>query len=329
MIATHKLLIIITTCLLFFLTHNLYLKSRLDQLEILANQNFGPASRTGGGQPSSQVVLYNRVPKTGSTSLMNIAYELYKHNNFRVVGLKVVQYKHTLTTADQASLVANMSQQQLPALFHGHFAYFNPGRLGSSLSPVYINLVRAPLDRLVSHYYFLRYGDDVLVNKVRAKEGDTTTFDACVAAGGPDCDPRKLWLQVPFFCGSAPQCWDPGSEWALATAKRNLASQYLVVGVTEEMDSFVQVLEQLLPDFFSGAVDFLAQSGQAHIKHTRHKDPLSQETIAKMKSNKIWKMENDFYNFALRTFHSIMESTLEGKKTKGRFFKFEKVKPKF
>ena len=130
---------------------------------------------------------------------------------------------------------------------------------------MYINLVRAPLDRLVSHYYFLRYGDDVLVNKVRsaswsrhifqtsssftllsawqvrAKEGDTTTFDACVAAAGPDCDPRKLWLQVPFFCGSAPQCWDPGSEWALATAKRNLASQYLVVGVTEEMNGFVQV----------------------------------------------------------------------------------------
>ena len=78
---THKLLIITTTCLLFFLTHNLYLKSRLDQLDtILARQHSGPASRTGGGKPSSQVVLYNRVPKTGSTSLMNIAYELYKHN---------------------------------------------------------------------------------------------------------------------------------------------------------------------------------------------------------------------------------------------------------
>ena len=55
-----------------------------------------------------------------------------------------------------------------------------------------LNLVRKPLDSLVSHYNFLRYGDDVLENKVRAKEGDTTTFDECVEAGQPDSDPKKL-----------------------------------------------------------------------------------------------------------------------------------------
>ena len=71
-----------------------------------------------------------------------------------------------------------------------------------------------------------RYGDDVLTSKVRAREGDTTrlvkgsaflllmpaftqvlfhstnadvhafSFDDCVEQGGPDCDPKKMWLQV-------------------------------------------------------------------------------------------------------------------------------------
>ena len=45
--------------------------------------------------------------------------------------------------------------------------------------------------------YDARYGDDVLVNKVRAKEGDTTTFDECVASQlSPDCDPKRMWIQV-------------------------------------------------------------------------------------------------------------------------------------
>ena len=48
------------------------------------------------------------------------------------------------------------------------------------------------------HYHHnFRYGDDVLVNKVRAKEGDTTTFDECVAQQlSPDCDPKRMWIQV-------------------------------------------------------------------------------------------------------------------------------------
>ena len=91
----------------------------------------------------------------------------------------------------------------------------------------------------------------------------------------------------------------------------------------------LQVLEELLPGYFSGATKYLEETGKAHIKHTRHKDPVSQETIDKMKKTRVWKMENEFYTFALKQFNAIKAATLEQKQLGTSFFKYEKVrKPK-
>ena len=136
-------------------------------------------------------------------------------------------------------------------------------------------------------------------------------------------------MQVPFFCGHAAQCWEPGSEWALTQAKSNLVTKYLVVGHTEDLDSFVEVLEVLLPQFFQGGTEFLTQSGKSHIKKTRHKDELNEETVRKMKASKVWRLENEFYNFAVKQFQSIKKTVIEQKQMGGAtFYNFEKVRPK-
>lgn len=46
-------------------------------------------------------------------------------------------------------------------------------RFGASPEPVYINILRRPLDRLISHYYFIRYGDDFSPQHTYKKMGDT------------------------------------------------------------------------------------------------------------------------------------------------------------
>ncbi len=43
------------------------------------------------------------------------------------------------------------------------------------------------------------------------------------------------------------QCWEPGSRWALEQAKYNLANKYFLVGLTEELEAFIQILEITLP----------------------------------------------------------------------------------
>ena len=105
--------------------------------------------------------------------------------------------------------------------------------------------------RLVSYYYFLRYGDDFRANKIRSRMGaEKVTFDECIernykdrmkrekhgqsmnkCLGGDntcDCDATKLWLQVPWFCGHFQKCWSPpGNAWALQQAKYNLINKVI------------------------------------------------------------------------------------------------------
>ena len=59
-----------------------------------------------------------------------------------------------------------------------------------------------------------------------------------------------MWLQIPFFCGQASPCWEEGSNWALQQAKYNLLNEYFLVGLNEQMEKFIQLLDTQLPHIF-------------------------------------------------------------------------------
>jgi hypothetical protein len=50
------------------------------------------------------VVIYNRVPKTGSTSFMGVAYDLCKQNGFHVLHINITGNMHALSLKNQVCL---------------------------------------------------------------------------------------------------------------------------------------------------------------------------------------------------------------------------------
>lgn len=281
------------------------------------------------------IVFYNRVPKTGSTSFTGVVYALCSKNNFHVIHLNVSKNLHVMGLPDQMRFARNVTTwtSKMPSFYHGHQAYLDFGRLGFEKRPIYINIVRKPLERLVSYYYFLRFGDDFRPGLRRARQGNLETFDECVVNRHKDCQLDRLWLQIPFFCGQHPECWEPGNQWALQKAKDNLVNNYLVVGVTERLTEFVEVMEAVLPRYFKGATKKFLAGGKSHLRKTHAKKQLKLETLDYFKRSKIWQMENEFYLFANSTFADTLKKT-DFMYSKGKFvvgkkkFFFEKIRPK-
>uniref|UniRef100_A0AAZ1X7R2 Heparan sulfate 2-O-sulfotransferase 1 n=1 Tax=Oreochromis aureus TaxID=47969 RepID=A0AAZ1X7R2_OREAU len=275
--------------------------------------------RTTSIENDDTVIIYNRVPKTASTSFTNIAYDLCGKNRFHVLHINTTKNNPVMSLQDQVRFVRNVTswREMKPGFYHG------------PSFPVIPLISRL---RLVSYYYFLRFGDDYRPGLRRRKQGDKKTFDECVSSGGSDCAPEKLWLQIPFFCGHHSECWNAGSRWALEQAKYNLVNEYLLVGVTEELEDFIMILEAALPRFFKGATDLYRSGKKSHLRKTTEKKPPTKETIAKLQQSNIWKIENEFYEFALEQFqfvraHAVREKDGELFVLAQSFF-YEKIYPK-
>lgn len=73
------------------------------------------------------VVIYNRVPKTGSTTFVNVTYGLCRKNRFHVLHINVTGNNHVLSLPNQLSFVKNVTfwNEMKPAFYHGHMAFLD------------------------------------------------------------------------------------------------------------------------------------------------------------------------------------------------------------
>ena len=220
-----------------------------------------------GGCPrlEPQVVVYNRIPKAGSSTMLDMLAKLAKQNDFSLI-LPTPFYNHTALR--EAIFAAVSSGQRVMLCNHFNFPEVLYGDIVA-----YINVMRQPVDRCASVYYYFRYGERqrVLKNEVLARYGNST-LDECCSRPFDELDsclncPQDEQAQA--FCGrEGGECAAVSSNEVLRRAWANLKAHF-VVGITEDMPGTVQLFEWVLPSFFRGAGPLLSATTPKRVSSRR------------------------------------------------------------
>ncbi|XP_070568988.1 uronyl 2-sulfotransferase-like isoform X2 [Ptychodera flava] len=253
--------------------------------------------------PQSRIV-YNRVGKCGSRTVLEILRNLVKRNGFDLYSSQINNVTH-LSLIGQVELVNIISSLQPPFIYQRHFHFIDFPKFGA-IEPVYINIIRDPVDRFISQYYFKRFGDGISNRRFYKgpPENLNMTINECVLSNDPECRSSKLFYIIPFFCGHDERC-RTASRWSLEKAISNLEEKFLVVGFIEDLEASLQVLEILLPQMFEGAAEIykLPAASKTARTSTKHKVAATEEVRNILKSRLPY--EYEFYDFAKKKFEVI------------------------
>jgi len=116
------------------------------------------------------ILMYNRIPKTGSTSMLHMLRALEENNQFRgPISLNcqpLPAYCQSMNMSQQMMYAKRLTNEKMknfpkPIIFQNHVHYIDFTKLISPnllKQPIYFNTVRDPYDRFKSKYYYLRKG---------------------------------------------------------------------------------------------------------------------------------------------------------------------------
>ncbi len=296
------------------------------KLSLSSSRRFLPPSDV----VETSALIYNRVPKCASSTIQMLLARLEIDNNFtyRTSNIYTVQR----WTSDQErefvrAFEEKWRKRQNGFILDRHFYHLNFSHYDPEMeSPKWFNVVRHPIDRIVSNFYYLRHPkrwkSELPPRRWREKD-----FSECVLSGDPECafDPNNpnflVEQQLTYFCGSAAECSQVGNWAALQVAKRNVESDYVVVGDSGNLEMTVSVLEALLPRFFKGAVDVFARMANAvnddasanGIEYRRNANPLKRPPTSEAYDvlSKNISAEIEFYEYVVQRLlkqHRLIEA---------------------
>ncbi|XP_068610047.1 uronyl 2-sulfotransferase a [Brachionichthys hirsutus] len=252
-------------------------------------------------------VVYNRVGKCGSRTVVILLRSLAEKHQFNLVSSDV-HNRTRITIQEQMGLMNNISNIPPPFLYERHIHFLNFSRAGLD-QPVYINIIRDPISRFLSNYFFRRFGDwkgeqSHLIRTPGMKDDERyLDINVCILENYPECSNPKVFYIIPYFCGQHPQCREPG-VWALEKAKQHVVENYLLVGILEELEDVFLILERLIPHYFTGVLGIYKSANfkkMGNMTGTVRKHTPTLEALQVLYQR--MHFEYEFYNFVRDQFH--------------------------
>ncbi|XP_047735497.1 heparan sulfate 2-O-sulfotransferase pipe [Hyalella azteca] len=240
---------------------------RADPVKALSLSHEDPMSLNNTQHHAKLTLLFNRVPKVGSQSTMELLRALSYKNGFtfhRDRPQKVENIK--LTTREQKRLVQLVDVFRPPSVYVKHVCYVN---------------------------------FTMMIND----------YETCVLSGDRECqyvegDERPDFAQLTeFFCGQDTACTGFNTAYAMQKAKENVEKHYAVVGLLEEMNMTLTVLEHYVPRFFKGAKSLYWNEVRRFSKVNQNiYKPKVQESVKDV-VRKNFTREMEFYDFCKQRLH--------------------------
>ncbi|XP_072157960.1 uronyl 2-sulfotransferase homolog pip isoform X2 [Bemisia tabaci] len=332
-----------STLFLFLHTRELHLRLEQMQVKFQPEESFSSDEKNGVGTMMRQlktsvdmeeldvnalnntrkspkdILFFNRVPKVGSQTFMEMLRRLSARNKFDF-HRDHIQRVETIRIGvrEQYDLSRMIDTFSPPAVYVKHicFVNFTSYRIPQ---PIYVNMVRDPVERVISWYYYVRapwyyverkqaFPDLPLPDPSWLKKD----FETCVLQHDRECqyiegetregigDHRR---QTMFFCGQGNECLPFNSQAALENAKRAVEENYAVVGILEDMNTTLTVLENYVPRFFKGSsyIYQVEMQGFRKINRNAFKPTISEEIKNIIRRN--FTREIEFYQFCRQRLH--------------------------
>jgi hypothetical protein len=178
----------------------------------------------------NETVIFLHIPRTAGTTLHRIIDRQYRQEECHWIdrhNVGIEEFKN-LPPARRAEI--RMLRGHMPFGLHKYI----PG------PSTYFTLLRDPVERVVSYYYFVRRDPQHYLHDYALVQGMTLKryIESQVSLATDNCQTRIIsgvWDTLPH---------DECTEATLASAKRNLAEHFTVVGLTERFDETLMLLKQ-------------------------------------------------------------------------------------